>query len=194
MPKFKIYAGVNGVGKSTLFDFQNISDVNFVNCDMILKEMNLDWKSDNDKLISGRIAVQRIRKHFHEMTSFAFETTHLTTYTRNYIKTARFLGYDTEIHFIGSDDISLLLERIKMRVVKGGHGIDEETVRKRYARQFDGLLNAILNVDRAFIYENKDKLKLVAVFENGKMLYIDNSIQWFKEFYEENFLSTMYKE
>lgn len=60
MRKYILIAGVNGVGKSTLYQsLQSLQDMPRVNTDEILREFG-DWRNAADVMAAGKIAVKRI--------------------------------------------------------------------------------------------------------------------------------------
>ena len=52
---FTIFAGVNGVGKSTLYVADNLSDLGVrLNSDELVREAGLDWRSTEAQLKAGK--------------------------------------------------------------------------------------------------------------------------------------------
>ena len=75
MKKYILIAGVNGVGKSTLYQsLQELQDMPRVNTDEIVKEFG-DWRNIGDVIAAGKIAVKRISQYFDEGITFNQETT-----------------------------------------------------------------------------------------------------------------------
>lgn len=75
MKKYILIAGVNGVGKSTLYQsLQSLQDMPRVNTDEIVKEFG-DWRNIGDVIAAGKIAVKRISQYFDEGITFNQETT-----------------------------------------------------------------------------------------------------------------------
>jgi|LauGreDrversion4_2_1035121.scaffolds.fasta_scaffold1220786_2 predicted ABC-type ATPase len=65
-------------------------------------------------------------------------------------------GYHTIAYYIGLNSIELNLQRIAMRVARGGHDIAETLVRKRYFESADNLLKVMLSIDILHVVDNSD--------------------------------------
>ena len=75
MKKYIVLGGVNGAGKSSLYQIlDNLKKMPRVNTDEIVKELG-DWRNTSDVLKAGKIAVQLIDKYFSEGISFNQEST-----------------------------------------------------------------------------------------------------------------------
>jgi hypothetical protein len=57
---------------------------------------------------------------------------------------------------------------VKDRVAKGGHGIPEDTIKKRYEASLDMLTRVLPLCNRATIYDNSIKLDKIARYKDGK--------------------------
>ncbi len=75
MKRYILFAGCNGVGKSTLYQtndmFRNMPRVNM---DEIVREFG-SWKNEADAFKAGKIAIRKIAKYFDEGDSFNQEVT-----------------------------------------------------------------------------------------------------------------------
>lgn len=70
MKKYILIAGVNGVGKSTLYQSsQSLQDMPRVNTDEILRDFG-NWRNMADMMTAGKIAVKKIDKYFDEGITF----------------------------------------------------------------------------------------------------------------------------
>jgi predicted ABC-type ATPase len=56
---------------------------------------------------------------------------------------AKNLGYHTRLFYVGTDDLSINISRIKARVLDGGHDVPIEDQIRRYARSFENLPRAL---------------------------------------------------
>ena len=64
MKRYILFAGCNGVGKSTLYQTNDMfQDMPRVNMDEIVREFG-SWKNEADVFKAGRIAVQKISECF----------------------------------------------------------------------------------------------------------------------------------
>ena len=131
MCKYIIFAGVNGAGKTTLYQSNiKIQNMPRVNVDEIVRSFG-SWNSTKDIFRAGKIAVRSIKQYFSERISFNQETTLCGNSIVENIMKARELGYRIELYYVGLDSADLAVERVKNRVLNGGHGIPEKDIRKR---------------------------------------------------------------
>lgn len=189
MISYTVFAGVNGAGKSTLYrTYEELHKEIRVNCDEILREFGGDWKNKEDQFKSGKIAVQRIEDCFQNKASFNQETTLASKNAIRNALRARELGYYTEMHFVYVDSIEIVLDRIENRVKYGGHGIPEETVRKRYVSSINNLRQAIDAFDTVYIYDNTNNIIDVATYYHRELIWsLDNLPNWYKTFLDTDY-------
>ena len=77
---------------------------------------------------------------------------------------------------INTDEI--VKERVKIRINKGGHGISEEDIERRYVETF----NVLKYCDLAAFYDNTKNFHRFAIFRNGEIARISTILPtWFKE-------------
>ncbi|WP_438834794.1 zeta toxin family protein [Streptococcus pluranimalium] len=157
-PAFIVVAGVNGAGKSTLYSvfptfFENSIRLN---ADEILKSLGGDWRRDSDNAKAMRMEVKLIKQYFQEKTSFHMETTlagNAHSHSKR-INKAKELGYYTIMHYIRIDSAEEAIKRVKNRVRKGGHGVDNDVIRKLYKsslQNFEVLKNEF---DDVYVWDN----------------------------------------
>ncbi len=73
-------------------------------------------------------------------------------------------------------------ERVKVRVSEGGHGIPEEYIERRYVETFKNLKEVLKYCDLAAFYDNTVQFHRFAIFRNGEITRISNTLPiWFKE-------------
>lgn len=161
-----IIAGCNGAGKTTA-SFTLLPELiackEFVNADEIAKGIS-PFQPQEVAFEAGRIMLQRINGLLNSGASFAFETTLATRSHRNRILFAKENGYDTTLIFLWLENVNLALERVKTRVLEGGHNIDRETIIRRYHTGIRYLFDIYLPLaDGALIFDNSSsKLQLIA--------------------------------
>lgn len=179
-----LFAGVNGVGKSTMYNSQieeGIKQSIRINTDEIVRTFG-DWKNNADQIKAAKIAI-KLRNHcFEEGKSFNEETTLTGKTILKTIDRAKELGYKIYLYYIGVDSPEIAKERVRNRVLKGGHDISSEVIEKRYYESLENLKKIISKCDYVDIYDNTDIYKLVFSFANNEI--IENSIsssEWAKE-------------
>lgn len=115
--------------------------------------------------------------------SFSFETVMSHPSKMSFLTDANKKGFKTYLYFISTQDVSININRVKIRVEKGGHNVDAEKVEKRYYKSMELLKDAFLSADRAFILDNSTEDKLgVLVEKDGDTVHIHSKVvpQWVK--------------
>ncbi len=187
MCRYVIFAGVNGAGKTTFYLlFSEMENMPRVNVDEIVREIGR-WDNMNDTITAGKIAVKRVKQYFNERKSFNQETTLCGQSIVRNIKTAKQLGYFIELYYVGLNSEDLAVERVKSRVAKGGHGIPEADIRKRYKNSLTKLKDVLPYCDKVTLYDNSNTFTHIATYENNKWNLTDNPIpEWYKDIIEDN--------
>lgn len=177
---YVIFAGVNGVGKSTLYgmDYEGKFPKERVNSDEILREFNGDWRNLRDQAVAMKESVKRIKYNFDNKISFNQETTLTGNSIINNIKLAKKLGYTVEMYYIGVKNVETAIKRVKYRERTGGHGIDEADIRRRYVQSLENLTKVIPVCDRVEIFDNTYEFKRVAVFVGRKCVKRSRNCKW----------------
>lgn len=76
-----------------------------------------------------------INELMHEGKNFAFETTLSTISHKGRINSAKALGYNVTLLFFWLQNTELAKERVKIRVLEGGHNVVESIIERRYIRE-----------------------------------------------------------
>lgn len=187
-----IIAGCNGAGKTTA-SFTILPDIldckEFVNADEIAKGLS-PFQPEKVSFEAGRIMLNRINELLLSNENFAFETTLSTKSYKKKIIGAKKKGYRVTLLFFWLQNIELAKERVKTRVLEGGHNIDPEIIERRYIRGIKNLFDIYLPiVDAAFIFDNSDvKHQLLADKQFNSSLNIVNieKFNLLKNYYDSN--------
>lgn len=182
MPKYIVFAGPNGCGKSTLYHTNSsYSEWPRINVDEIARENGLDWKNPQHLLKAGKIAVEKLNACFASLMSFNQETTLCGKSIIRNMENAKNLGYSIEIYFVYVDSVQLAKERIRSRVANGGHGIPDEDVERRYVESIDKLLEVVKFCDKVEIFDNsKQFVKVISIRKGGVTFVSKNLPFWAK--------------
>ena len=140
MPNLYIIAGCNGAGKTTasftvLPEMLNCDE--FINADEIARGLS-PFNPDRAAIEAGRLMLTKIDDLLLKQKDFAFETTLATKSYVNTIARAQKRGYLITLVFFWLDSVDLAIERVKSRVLEGGHNIPHAIINRRY---FSGLYN-----------------------------------------------------
>lgn len=191
MKKLYIIAGPNGAGKTTasftilpeIFDCQE-----FVNADEIARGLS-PFNPEVVAFQAGRIMLTRINELLELDKTFALETTLSSNSYVSFIERAKLKGYEVILLFLKLDSEELAIERVKTRVVEGGHNIPIAIIRRRYKKGLKNLFQKYIQiVDKWIIVDNSEiRFKFIAEGTNEK-LFIKDDIVWsaLKEKYNGN--------
>jgi predicted ABC-type ATPase len=106
--------------------------------------------------------------------TFSFETVFSHSDKVNFIRIANERGYRTYLYFISTNSPEINIERVRQRVLEGGHKVPEKKIRERYYKSLNNLLPAMKLSYRAFIFDNSGKeLRLLAQVTPKKNLNIE---------------------
>jgi predicted ABC-type ATPase len=174
--KLYIIAGCNGAGKTTA-SYTILPEIldckEFVNADEIAKGLS-PFQPENVSFEAGRIMLNRIRELLLAHVNFAFETTLSTKSYKNKIIKAKESGYQTSLLFFWLQTVDIAKERVRTRVLEGGHNIEDVVIERRYLKGIKNLFDIYLPiVDGALIFDNSDgKQELIADQRIDRELHI----------------------
>lgn len=182
MKKYIVFAGVNGVGKSTLYQtWESLQNMPRVNTDEIVREFG-DWRNTSDLMKAGKIAVSKMEQYLREDRTFNQETTLCGKAILRTIKKAKEKGYFIELHYVGVEEVGIVKNRVKERVKRGGHGIPESDIERRYIETFTNLKMILPICDLAVFYDNTKQFHRFAIFKNGEPIRIAHQVpRWFED-------------
>lgn len=107
--------------------------------------------------------------------SFSYETVMSDKKKISFLKNAKKQGYRIYLYFFATEDPLININRVKVRVARNGHNVNEEVIKKRYYRSLENLLAAVKISDRAFLFDNSGVASvLVSEIANGKSVTIFN--------------------
>jgi predicted ABC-type ATPase len=154
-----IIAGCNGAGKTTA-SFTILPEIlnckEFVNADEIAKGLS-PFQPEKVSFEAGRIMLHRINELLETNSNFAFETTLATKSYKNKITQAKLKNYNVTLLFFWLQNVDLAIERVKTRVLEGGHNIEIEVIKRRYQNGINNLFDIYLPlVDEVMIFDNSE--------------------------------------
>lgn len=161
-----IIAGCNGAGKTTA-SFTILPEIldckEFVNADEIAKGLS-PFQPEKVSFEAGRIMLHRINELLQQNEDFAFETTLSTRSYKNKILEAKSKNYNITLLFFWLKNSELAKERVKTRVLEGGHNIPMNVIERRYIRGIKNLFEIYISItDQVLIFDNSEgKHKLIA--------------------------------
>jgi predicted ABC-type ATPase len=154
-----IIAGCNGAGKTTA-SFTILPEIldckEFVNADEIAKGLS-PFQPEKVSFEAGRIMLRRINELLESNENFAFETTLATKSYKSKVIEAKSKNYNVTLLFFWLQNVDLAIERVKTRVLEGGHNIELDVIKRRYLNGIKNLFEIYLPiVDEAMIFDNSE--------------------------------------
>lgn len=188
--KLYIIAGCNGAGKTTasfniLPEMLNCQE--FVNADEIARGIS-PFHPENVALEAGRIMLNRIDELIRESSDFAFETTLATRSFQHTISKAKSKGYSVMLLFFWLNSIDLAKNRVKQRVLEGGHFIDENTISRRYKNGIRNLFEIYVPIcDITLIYDNSQPLPQLIAYKELSSKFVVKLEEQFRNIHNLNY-------
>jgi len=172
-----IIAGPNGSGKTTFakkFLPEYAQCPNFVNADLIAQGLS-PFSPGSVSIKAGKLVLTQIYEFAKKKFNFGFET---TLSGKSYVRLLKKLkedGYKIHLFFLWIPGYQLAIERIKERVLEGGHDVPATDVRRRFNRSianFFELYQPLL--DSWMLFNNAGIIPaLIAQSVDGKLAILD---------------------
>ena len=154
-----VLAGPNGAGKTTASRRLLVGELGvqeFVNADIIAQGIS-SFNPEAVAIQAGRVMLERLRQLTEQKVDVAFETTLASRSFAPMIKRLSTEGYRCHLMFLWLPTPDMAVDRVRQRVVSGGHNIPEEVIRRRYEaglNNFFRIYSAI--VTKWEFYDNSD--------------------------------------
>jgi predicted ABC-type ATPase len=133
----------------------------------IEKDLTLRVPGPFDSYLASVLADAVRRELLEEGQTFTFETVMSSRDKVEFMKEARSRGYRVYLYFVATDDPEINLDRVRRRVMLGGHSVPDDKVRKRYMESIDLMTEACDVAHRAYIFDNSgSRHKLLVDVEN----------------------------
>lgn len=189
-PELLVIAGPNGAGKTTaamtlLKDYVKILD--FVNADEIARGLS-PLQPEKVAIQAGKLVLKRINQLIEDKKDFALETTASGNIHAKTMRKCLDAGYRVKIAFVYVDTPKLLVNRVKLRVSKGGHDVSEQDIIRRYhagLKRFFSQYKALAH--EWILYDNTHNgLREIAHFRQDMLSVFEDELwQRLKEKYDD---------
>lgn len=167
-----IIAGANGSGKTTFaHNLLKVIKYEFLNADEIAAQIN-PLHLNKVRLTAGKKFLLQINNFIKNNKSFIMETTFAGKYIDKVIKTLKKEKYIISIFFLFLESPDACKNRIKQRVLKGGHSVPEEDIVRRYYRgKINFWKNYRFKVNKWYLIDNsKNDFFEVCMGSNGEII------------------------
>jgi predicted ABC-type ATPase len=153
-----IIGGANGVGKTSAFFNDFPIDCPFINADEIAQQIRQKTSAPfNIQELANREALALMNGYLANRQSFCFESNLSDNDTWKFIEAVQLSGYQICIYFYCLDDINICIQRVKQRVLEGGHDVRPDIIKQRYEsgllllKHYFALVDTLLLIDNAFV-------------------------------------------
>ena len=178
-PKFWIVAGPNGSGKSSIYTDTDIEDfggsVWIINPDLltarIQKIEHLKPKAANIAAVTRIYSWLAASIAAHQ--TIGVETVLSTEKYRALVLAAKSHGFEVRLIYILLSSAELSVERVKLRVGKGGHHVPTTKIRQRRERSLQQLPWFLKNADLAWIFDNSGAKPAQIAQKSGNTIIVD---------------------
>lgn len=101
---------------------------------------------------------EEIKTHLLRNDGFAFETTLSGKIYAQMIPEWQKRGYTVKLIFLSLHDVKIAIERVKGRVLQGGHNVPEEIIRRRFGKGWFNFYHIYKQlVDTWILYDNSGR-------------------------------------
>jgi predicted ABC-type ATPase len=181
-PVLTIIAGPNGSGKSTLTSSAReiFQQTPVLDPDAIVKSLQEIIGPDQSDMEAGRRVLLLAEELIESRQSFTVETTLSgETYLRMASR-AKAAGFSIMVIFVGTPSVEINIERVKIRVEKGGHDVPEDVQRRRYPRTLKNMKRLLPQADLAVVLDNSSETGyvLVAFGPRGDLHWTEPVPEW----------------
>ena len=161
-PVLWIVAGPNGSGKSSAYqtlEFDSSArSIWIINPDLLTIRIQqveeLELRAANLQAVKRIEAWLEVSIRAHQ--TVGVETVLSTDKYRRLVLAAKALQFQLRLTYIILDSPERNIERVRMRVEKGGHAVPENKIVERYARSLAQLPWFLDQADEAWLYDNSD--------------------------------------
>lgn len=159
-PALWIIAGPNGSGKSSAYGMASVDDpmgsVWIINPDLLAKR--ICDQEGLEPVPANVAAVERIERWLYASMdthqTIGVETVLSTDKFRTLVEHAKSRGFSINLIYVYLDSAELNIERVRTRVLKGGHDVPEDKICSRRLRSFDQFGWFFTEADRADVFDN----------------------------------------
>lgn len=134
MPELHVVAGPNGIGKTSIFEDLVPAGIDYINADSIAKTIREKAGGLNVQDLANQEASLLFFQKVKEQKSFSIETNLCDVETYKSFQGLQAIGYKVFVYFLAVDSVDVCINRVKLRVSQGGHNVNPDVIKERYAK------------------------------------------------------------
>lgn len=165
-PTITLFAGPNGSGKTTIVEAlsRNADFGVVVNADVIgvrLAQQAGQLQANSDLQLQAAVEAEAYRYQLVEQgISFVTETVMSDAQRwRKFFQAAIAHGFAIHLIFVTTGDPEINVKRVAQRVLSGGHDVEPDRIRERFAKVHNFLPEVIALADVVMVFDNSDPLR-----------------------------------
>lgn len=178
-PIFWIVAGPNGSGKSSIYQDVDIElfarSIWIINPDLLTARIQaveqLQLRDANLQAVQRIEAWLRASIRAHQ--TVGVETVLSTDKYRRLVREAKVLGFEVRLTYVILESADHSIERVKLRVAKGGHDVPRDRIIARYARSLEQLPWFLEQADQASIFDNSSASPRLIASKHAGTIVVD---------------------
>ena len=164
MPEILVLAGVNGAGKSSVIGARlAANDIDWFNPDEYTRGLIAHGSSPGEaNARAWEYGRERLEEAIRTRVDFAFETT-LGGRTITSLLYRAAATHHVHVLYVGLANVDLHLERVALRVARGGHAIPEQKIRERWQSSRANLCRLVPVLESLQVFDNSATVPAGAV-------------------------------
>lgn len=176
-------AGPNGSGKSTIYSMLSAEEPSgsiwIINPDELSKRIAVQEAlplNPEANLEAVRRIEAWLRASIRAHQTIGVETVLSTPKYRDVVAEARRYGFAVRVIYVFLDEADLNVERVAIRVEKGGHSVPEDKIRDRRRRSFEQFGWFLREADRVEVYDNSGADPRLVLSKHGGALWLEDDL------------------
>jgi predicted ABC-type ATPase len=177
-PSLWIIAGPNGSGKSSAYGMASVEapsgSVWIINPDLLTARIaSHEGLSTPDANLEAVVRIERwLNASVDTHQTIGVETVLSKPKYRNLVTAARAQGFRINLIYVFLDTVELNIERVRTRVLKGGHAVPEDKIAHRRLRSFAQFGWFFAAADRVDVYNNSGATPRRVLAKRGDLVEI----------------------
>ena len=182
-PHLLIIGGPNGSGKSSAYQ-ASVADIagqsfRIINPDLFTIRLNQSEFAGNNANLNAVLRIEQwLETSILAGHTVGVETVLSTSKYRRLVTLAKSLGYRFLLIYVILDDPRHNIERVRIRVKRGGHDVPLDKILSRYGRSLEQLPWFLAQADAAWIWDNSGAtIRSIGEKVDGKIRVDEKAMQ-----------------